>query len=721
MSAAAGGFVDQGSAMTDALARIARAMPRGPLGAMLPELLRALQWQRSYRVLASAIGAPGRELDVADLAMLLRRLGFEATLHTVVPPRWEAGEDGALVCVSDDAPPVALVRSAGLTRRIAPADGSDVLPPRASHYLLVVDPQASRLRATDPLAPWAPMIGRIVRRAFLLSFLINLLGLTVPLFSSWIYDLVIGGNAPEVLPWFALGAALSLASMLALMRQRSRLLAAAHARLGLQVSVAVLDRLLRFPLLVGGKLRRSGIVSRVREVERVRDRLASANTIAVFDAPFIALSLFAVAFVGGWLVVVPVVYLGAFLLLGRWMSDYASAGNAALTPAIAEREALLADFAENAPALLRSGAAQGWSRRFLHVSATAVRGSFVQGTRLGASQAMAYSLGTGAALATLVVGLELVLAGAMTAGGLIASMLLIWRITSPAQTLFLALGRLRQIDGARLQLERFFATPHDGTEAGKQSRVYEEPPALVFDGVSFRYGTEPEPALAGVSFALASGETLAVVGPNGAGKTTLLRLAAGLMEARGGIVTLGGRNIAHFDPEDLRLVVAYFPENPAAFAATLADNLRAAAPAADEQALEAAMRQAWPGPLGDHFGNGLQTLLPLAQGLELADEDGQRLGLARVLLKPAPLLVIADPAENAAADAPAPTRQLIEQAKALLRARRGKSTIVIATQNPELIALADKALVLDRGRAVHFGPVPRPGADAGASSAGAAP
>jgi ABC-type bacteriocin/lantibiotic exporter with double-glycine peptidase domain len=681
----------------------------GPLGALLPALLRAMDWQRSDRVLRSAVSDDG-PLTLAGFAQALRRLGFEVTVGEKVPERWESGVDAALVRVARDGDAEALVRRSGVTQRVQPDTGapsSSAPGLRARYQLLVIDAGDAALRQTDPTIPWTPNLKRVTRRAFLLSFFINLLALSVPIFSMEIYDRVIGGNAPEVLPWFGLGAALAIGFMLALRRQRSRLLAGAHARIGYHLSVAVLDRMLRLPLLVAGKLRRASLASRVRELERVRDRLAAANTVAVFDAPFILLSLFAIAFVGGWLVLVPVVYLLLFAAIAKWVSEYVAAGSRLAGQAIAEREALLADLSEHAPALLGTRADQGWTRRFLEVSANAVRGGYLQGVRLGLAQSAAYVLGTGAALATLVGGLELVLAGAMTPGGLIASMLLIWRITAPAQTLFLAVGRLRQVDNAKAQVQRFFASPYDGSDAGKRTPARPEAASLVFERVTFRYASDQEPALAGVSFRVEPGEILAVVGPNGAGKTTLLRLAAGLLEAQGGLVLIGDRNIRQFDPEDLRLVLGYYPEHPATFTATLADNLRAVAPGASDASLLSAVERAWPHGLGEHLREGLATPLPIPESQGLAEEDDQRLGVARLLVRPRPLYLIADPVESAGPDAPQQVKAAVAMAQAFLQSMRRRSTVVIATQNPDLIALADKALVLDKGQAAHFGPLQR--------------
>jgi ABC-type multidrug transport system fused ATPase/permease subunit len=121
-----------------------------------------------------------------------------------------------------------------------------------------------------------------------------------------------------------------------------------------------------------------------------------------------------------------------------------------------------------------------------------------------------------------------------------------------------------------------------------------------------------------------------------------------------------------------------------------------------------AVARAWPGALGAHLSRGLATRLPVPESEGRAEEDDQRLGFARLLLRPKPLYLIADPVENAGPDAPQQVKDVLAQAQAFVQAMRGRATIVIATQNPALIALADKALVLDKGQGVHFGPLEKP-------------
>ena len=88
----------------------------GPLGALLPRLLHEMGWQRSDRVLRSAVPEQG-PLTLAGFVQVLRRLGLEVTVGETVPERWDTGVDGALVRVAADGEAEARVRRSGVTSR----------------------------------------------------------------------------------------------------------------------------------------------------------------------------------------------------------------------------------------------------------------------------------------------------------------------------------------------------------------------------------------------------------------------------------------------------------------------------------------------------------------------------------------------------------------------------------------------------------------------------
>ena len=130
------------------------------------------------------------------------------------------------------------------------------------------------------------------------------------------------------------------------------------------------------------------------------------------------------------------------------------------------------------------------------------------------------------------VGILLVLDGGMSTGGLIATMMLIWRVTAPAQQAFAARVQWRQIADSARQLDRLMQTAGEQQDPQAVSPMAGLAPALAADRAYYRFSADAEAALAGVSFAVEPSRMLAVVGPNGAGKTTLLECLAGIARRR---------------------------------------------------------------------------------------------------------------------------------------------------------------------------------------------
>lgn len=215
---------------------------------------------------------------------------------------------------------------------------------------------------------------------------------------------------------------------------------------------------------------------------------------------------------------------------------------------------------------------------------------------------------------------------------------------------------------------------------------------LSLDDVTLRLGAGERIALDGVSFSVAPGEILALAGPSGSGKTTVLEVILGLRQPQQGSVLWNGVPLADLDPASLRARLAYMSQRPHLFHGTLAQNLRLFNPDASDAQVEAAARAAGVLDFAAELPQGLDT--PLGErGFGLSGGQAQRLALARVFLRQAPLLLLDEPTAHLDR---ATEAALLERLASHARGR----TLVIATHSPAVIAMASRVLHLAEGRIV---------------------
>jgi ABC-type multidrug transport system fused ATPase/permease subunit len=220
-------------------------------------------------------------------------------------------------------------------------------------------------------------------------------------------------------------------------------------------------------------------------------------------------------------------------------------------------------------------------------------------------------------------------------------------------------------------------------------------PEIRFEGVTFRYRSNDPPALEEVSFAVAPGETVAIVGPSGAGKTTLAALLLRFADPDGGIVRIGGRDLRELDPFTLRRMIGLVPQDTFLFHETVAENLRLAQPSAEAGDLDAAVASAGAAGFVRDLPEGFDTVVG-ERGFRLSGGERQRIAIARALLKDAPILVLDEATSNVDVAAEAGIQDSID------RLRRGRTTVIIA-HRLSTVRGADRILVLDRGRLEEIG------------------
>lgn len=219
---------------------------------------------------------------------------------------------------------------------------------------------------------------------------------------------------------------------------------------------------------------------------------------------------------------------------------------------------------------------------------------------------------------------------------------------------------------------------------------------LEFRDVTFTYPGARTPALERVSLAVAPGETVALVGPSGSGKTTLANLLPRFYPLESGLVLLDGTPVAEFALQDLRRNLAYVGQDVQLFNDTVAANI---AYGGNRQASPEAVRQAAAKAHALEFieqlPQGFDTLIG-DRGVLLSGGQRQRLGIARALLKDAPVLIL----DEATSALDTETERHVQAALETLRA--GRSTLVIA-HRLSTVENADRIVVLREGRVVETG------------------
>ncbi|MGH6818392.1 MAG: ABC transporter transmembrane domain-containing protein, partial [Methylovirgula sp.] len=163
---------------------------------------------------------------------------------------------------------------------------------------------------------------------------------------------------------------------------------------------------------------------------------------------------------------------------------------------------------------------------------------------------------------------------------------------------------------------------------------------IAFGHVEFAYPSRPDvSAVHDLSFKVAPGETVAVVGPSGAGKSTIFHLLLRFYDPLRGRILLDGVDIKSVDPVELRRRIAYVPQDPVVFAASLADNVRYGSPQASDAAVRDAARRAAAHDFIEAAAAGYATVIG-ERGVTLSGGERQRLAIARAVLRSAPILLL---------------------------------------------------------------------------------
>ncbi len=232
---------------------------------------------------------------------------------------------------------------------------------------------------------------------------------------------------------------------------------------------------------------------------------------------------------------------------------------------------------------------------------------------------------------------------------------------------------------------------HDRPNAKSVDRFEGE---VVFDNVSFSYDGK-RPAVQDLSFAIRSGESVALVGATGSGKSTTLGLLHRAFDPQSGCIRIDGDDIRDLTLASLRRNIGVVFQEPMLFARTIRENLQVGRPDVTDAEMIESLQRAQAIEFISRQAEGLDTVIG-ERGRSLSGGERQRLSIARALLKNPPILVL----DEATSALDAATEQKLQ--RALDEVMNGRTTFIIA-HRLATIRNADRILVFDQGRVIESG------------------
>src|SRR5687767_11607524 len=231
----------------------------------------------------------------------------------------------------------------------------------------------------------------------------------------------------------------------------------------------------------------------------------------------------------------------------------------------------------------------------------------------------------------------------ITVGQFFSLLIYSFFIFGPLQELGNVINIYRETEASMANFEAVLAMPldHKPTDPIRVDRLEE----LAFEDVRFAHRTAATPALTGISFRVARGETVAFVGPSGAGKTTLVKLLVGLYAPQEGRILYNGHPSSRVDLDRFRERMGLVTQDTQLFSGTIRENLLFVRPDATDEECLTVLHRAAADNLLRRADKGLDTVIGEG-GVKVSGGEKQRLSIARALLR-RPQLLVFDEATSA--------------------------------------------------------------------------
>ncbi|EIF44741.1 type I secretion system ATPase [gamma proteobacterium BDW918] len=529
----------------------------------------------------------------------------------------------------------------------------------------------------------------------LASILINFFVIATPLFTMNVYDRVVPNDAIETLWVLAVGVFLVYAFDMALRFLRTYFLEVSGKKSDVIMSSIIYEQVMNlkmseWPRSVGA------FANNLREFESIRSFFTSSTISALVDLPFSILLLILVAYIGGPLVVVPIVVMILLLLYSFAIMKPLRESIESTFEASANKNAHLIESLHSIQTIKSLGVASHsqwvWEESSGAIASKSMRSRILSSSIAVISQFL-MQLNT---VCIIIFGVYQISDQALSLGGLIAVSMLASRAVAPVGQVATLISQYQQTRTAFDSLDGIMNMPVERPENKQYVRRPSFDGHIEFKKVSFTYPEAQQASLTDISFDITPGEHVGIIGKVGSGKSSLAKLLIGLYEPTAGSISVDDINSKQIDPADLRQHIGYLSQEVGLMRGTIRDNLVYRDPQIRDDRLLDVAALCGVDQFVNQLPSGYDTQVG-EQGACLSGGQRQAIALGRALLRNESIVVLDEPTSNMDNS----TEFRIK--RKLFDYTRDKTLIVI-THKTSMLDLVERLIVVENGRILLDGP-----------------
>jgi len=535
---------------------------------------------------------------------------------------------------------------------------------------------------------------RIYRDVLLASFLINVFALASPLFIMNVYDRVVPNHAIETLWVLITGVLIIFTFDLMLRVLRGYFVDTAGRRIDLELSALLYQHVLGIrmanrPDSVGA------FANNLDEFESIRNFITSATVSTLIDLPFVVLFLFVIWYVGGSLVIVPLIAIPLILIYALLVQPVIKRSVQQVMQGAAKKNATLVESLVGIETIKLLGAEgqqqHKWEQAIDHISKWSVRSRMLSSSVVNAAVFMQQMTSMG----VVAYGVYLIAEGDLSLGGLVAGVILTSRVLAPMAQVANLTTHYHRVIAAMKTMNSILDSPVECNPEREYLATSNIKGDIEFDNVTFSFPNQSVNALENISLTIKSGEHVGIIGRTGSGKSTIGKLIAGLYQENTGFVRVDGVDVRQMDINQLRSNMGYVPQDVTLFNTTMRENIIFGnRMVTDDQLIKAAelsgvmsIIKKHPSSFDMHIGE---------RGLSLSGGQRQKVAVTRALLNDPPIIIMDEPTNSMDNGAE-------ESLKKNLTEYLKEKTFILITHKNSMLDLVDRLIVVENGRVIADG------------------